>query len=263
MPGGTLEDSNEGYRRYTINFHTEPARAQNLAQFLERLQQSDQVLRVDSLDITRQAATSVVTAMVKVTRTVIGDATTTLPAAVPAPAAEETPTEKPPTTTPPPTPPPTPTPAQETGNLVRNPSFESWDAESSTAAEWTADGCTLAQSQQNVTEGQNSLRITAGKDGATFYQSHNLVAGSTYEVALDMQAEGPATVTVADGDGEPLGAGQAAKADGGVYKYRFTLTVPGTPGDSVPIRAPFVVVTTKLGVVTVDNATLVKKEGKP
>ncbi|MBX7256366.1 MAG: hypothetical protein K1Y02_08380 [Candidatus Hydrogenedentes bacterium] len=238
MEKGTLDNSGEGYRKYTVAFRTEDAPIQNLAQFLERLQQSDQALRVDSLEISRQPATTAVGAKFTVTRTIIGDATTSPPVVeAPAPVSKV--------------------------NLVRNPSFENWDSQTSMPTDWTADGCTMIQSQQYMTEGQSSVRVTAEKDGASLYQIQNLVAGNTYELSLDLQAQAPATITVANNDGAPLGKGETAKADSGVYTYRFFITVPGEPGATVPIRAPFIVLEAKTSVVTVDNVSLMQTEGKP
>ncbi len=239
MPSGTLEDSGEGYRSYTITFRTEQAPVLSLATFLERLQQSDQALRVDSIDISRQPAINSVTAFMKVTRTVIG-----------APSAE--------------TPVAPPKAPAEVGNLVRNPGFEEWDPQTSTAKEWSGQGCTVTQSQDNVTEGKSSLRVAADQDAAAFYQEQNLVGGSTYEVVLDLQAEAPANITVANGsDGVPLGEGQAARSDSAVYRYRLRFTVPGESGATVSIRAPYIVLSTKTAVVTVDNVSLTRMEDKP
>ncbi len=60
-----------GHREYQIRFQIPSARLDFLLAFLERVEESDQLLRIDSLDIGRPPDSTSVQALVQITRTVL------------------------------------------------------------------------------------------------------------------------------------------------------------------------------------------------
>ncbi len=72
FPEGELEDLGDGYREYRIQLRTDPTRIDNIATFLQRIEESEQLLRVDSLELRRpNPEETSVTANILVTRTLI------------------------------------------------------------------------------------------------------------------------------------------------------------------------------------------------
>jgi len=63
----------EGHREYQIRFQIPTAGLDFLLSFLERIEESDQLLRIDNLDIARPPDSKGVQAMVQITRTVLDD----------------------------------------------------------------------------------------------------------------------------------------------------------------------------------------------
>lgn len=236
MPMGALA-SGPGYRSYQINFKTEPAPIQNVATFLQRLQQSPQALRVDSLEIVRQALSDTVTASFRVTRTVIGDAATLEPQGG------------------------QPTAEIESGNIARNPSFEVWDGTASTPPEWVIEDLRAAKQTDDATEGAVCLRVESTAQAGAVYQEQQLKAGSSYELSFDARAWGAARAMIGGSpDGAAFDAGQPLIADGAPYRYRLRFQVPGAGGERVPIRAPSIVIEGAGGAVLIDNVVLTERK---
>lgn len=73
LPGGQLNERGEGFREYAIRFNIPAVHIVGLVQFLERVEASEQFLRIDTLEIRRRARTPVVEATVGITRTVLDD----------------------------------------------------------------------------------------------------------------------------------------------------------------------------------------------
>ncbi|HRK34031.1 MAG TPA: hypothetical protein PLJ47_05485 [Candidatus Hydrogenedentes bacterium] len=238
MPAGALDDSGVGYRTYRINFRTEPTSIQNIATFLQRLQQSPQALRVDFLELTRAPLSDQVAAEIHVTRTVIGDATDAVDT-----DETETATD-------------TDAAASSAGNLARNGSFEQFDAASGQAPEWTATGAALKVIPE-ATHGAAALAVDATAPNATFAQHHQLRAGVTYELAFDAQAMGGAKVNVVnDVDGTSLGEATPIPTASPRSRYRFLFTAPGEGAGSVAMRVPVLTLDQIGTAITIDNVVL-------
>ncbi|GMU92559.1 MAG: hypothetical protein AMXMBFR4_16170 [Candidatus Hydrogenedentota bacterium] len=236
MPMGALA-SGPGYRSYQISFKTEPAPIQNVATFLQRLQQSPQALRVDSLEIVRHALSDTVTASVRVTRTVIGDAATLEPPGARAIAEIES------------------------GNIARNPGFEEWDGAASTPSEWVIEDLRAVKHTDGATEGAASLRVESTAQAGAVYQEQQLQSGSLYELSFDARAWGSARAMIGGSpDGPVFDTGQPLIADGAPYRYRLRFQVPGAGGERVPIRAPSIVIEGAGGAVLIDNVILTEKK---
>ena len=232
-PVGALDDSGEGYRTYQIKFHAEPTAIQNVAMFLERLQQSPQALRVDYLELTRQPLSTAVTADVRVTRTVIGEG------ASPQPKVAEAVKPAAPT------------------NLVVNADFAQWDPQDSSAPGWTATNASLAAEKDLVADGDTALSVHANGANAELYQTLHLRAGTTYEIGFVAKASGPAQLRIFnESTGSPL-RGDAALVPSPVgQRYRYRFTVPGDKGAEVTMRAPSFVIEQSGAVLVVGSISL-------
>lgn len=239
MPMGTLMDSEEGYRSYQISFKTEAAPVQNITTFLERLQRSDQALRVESLEIIRQPLASVATANIRVTRTIIDDE---VDAGDPAP-----PRETPPAAV-----------------SVINPSFEEWDTAANQCPGWNVEECRVSQHSELVTEGHSALRAESTGPLGRVFQLVPLSPGHTYELTLDATATGPARVEVADDSSEQIYTGaQTLTADGATYRYCMRFTVAGEGTEPVSIRVPQLVIEGAGTAVLLDNVSLAEVSAGP
>lgn len=218
-PEGTLTDY-EGYREYQTTFTTQPTTIQALSEFLARLQQSPQALRVDRLDLRREnpAARSIV-ATIAVTRTVV-DRPEGEPKPVPAPAEPE--------------------PTPETAVVAaRNPSFEQWDAAAKAFPEWKAEGCTVEPDAQHAVEGANAAKVVATEKGARFYQNHELVAGRTYRLSAVLAAQGKVTLAILDAEsGRPLGQAPIAAGDTMLEVKVPKIPVAGRNGEAKEYAIP-------------------------
>jgi hypothetical protein len=236
LPQGRLEDSGAGYREYKIAFSIQPADIGSILQFLARLQQSPQVLRMDGLELTRLPETGILTAAIEVTRTVV-DSPSTEPAQ-PAPSVG----------------------AGQGGNLARNPSFEQWDAPQGRFPEWNGHGVGLAQSDELASDGAACLSAHALSAAAAIYQRHELSAGATYDLTLDAAASGPATLGIMrEGQNLVFEGARKLASSGSMYRYELSFTVPDD-GPAAPILyVPYLTLEQPNSRVYLDNVVLGKR----
>lgn len=238
MPIGTLEDSDAGYRSYQIDFRTEPTSIQNLTTFIQRLQQSPQALRIDSLDIIRDPLSAQVTARLRVTRTIIDDADAPVPAVV----MEE--------------------PAVRPVNIARNPGFEVWDANTSRFPDWEFEGLAAAKQIDGATEGYACLHARTNGPIGQIYQLQDLRPGTNYDLYLDACLSGQGIVRIAEGEsGTPLPGEQSLRTDGKPYRYHLRFTAPEGTRASVALRAPLIVLQGEGAVLQLDNIVLLESRG--
>ncbi len=241
MPMGSLVDHEAGYRSYQINFKTDPASIQNIALFVERLQRSDQALRIDSLDIVRQPLANVATANMRVTRTVIDNVARAESAGADGASSQA--------------------PAAAAA-VLKNPGFEEWDATTNAFPSWTAVQCQVTQHGAQATEGVVCARIQGTDAGGSFYQPVEVTAGATYDLQFDAFAWGDARVEIVDdASGQPFNGAPPLKADGSPNRYHLRFTVPGEPGQAVTLRVPDIVLKGADAIVLLDNVSLTEAPG--
>lgn len=232
-PIGALDDSGEGYRTYQINFRTEPTSIQNIATFLERLQQSPQALRVEGLELTRQPLSTEVTAAFRVARTVIGEGAT--PQAVVAQETSESPK----------------------GNLIENADFAQWDAQTSSAPGWNVSQAALTLDRDIVAGGDNALVVHAQGADAEVYQDHQLLGGSTYELTFVAKASGTVRLRIVNSTtGEAIGGDAPLQVGETGYQYRYRFTAPGDKGAKVLIRLPLFAIEQSGATLVLDNVSV-------
>lgn len=243
MPIGSLVDHEDGYRSYQINFKTDPASVQNITLFIERLQRSEQALRIDSLEIVRQPMANVATATMRVTRTIIDDVAGPMAGgdSVAAPTQPET-----------------------AAVALSNPGFEVWDENTGTFAAWTAVHCQVTRSGSQPTEGKLSAEIQGSTGQGSFYQSVQVTAGRTYHLVFDARAWGNTRVEVVDeATGKPFQGAQSLNADGSLHQYHIQFTAPGVPGEAQRLRVPHVVLEGPGTKVLLDNVKLTEAPALP
>ncbi|MDQ1257064.1 MAG: hypothetical protein QG656_1665 [Candidatus Hydrogenedentes bacterium] len=236
---GRLKGGGEGYREYELSFNIPEARIEDLTTFIERLQSSNQSLRVDSVLLYR-TRDHVVSAQIGVTRTIVDrtpdmivaetePATAAAPGATAAPAAPDT---------------------------------DSWRSLPVDPASWQADGCDLTASDEHKTRNPQSLAAAATKPGASFYLSQSVDSGAEYELSLDITATGPARILVLDGpSGAPYEGSQDVAGDGETRQYRLRFTTPSQSEDKTPLRVPALEISDAGTKVFVDNVLLRRVAG--
>jgi hypothetical protein len=201
--------------------------------FLERLQQSPQALRVDSLELTRQPLSTEVTAAFRVTRTVIGGGNVPRPKVAKSEA-----------------------PAAST-NLIENADFAQWNAQDSSAPGWQVANATLSAEHDLVEGGDVALGVHAQGANAELYQVKSLRAGTTYEIAFIARASGAAQVRIVnDATGQALAGDAPLVVAPGGYQYRYRFTAPGNGGEAIAMRVPSFVIADSGGSLVLDNVVL-------
>ena len=236
MPLGSLVDNEDGYRSYQINFKTEPASIQNITLFIERLQQSEQALRIDNLEIVRQPLANVATANIRVTRTIIDDV------AGPGTAGENS-----------------SAPVEPAALVVSlsNPGFEERNDASGTLPAWTADQCSVTWSNARPTEGMVCAVVQGSANPGSFYQTIQATAGQTYDLTFDAYAWGRVRLEILDErTGVAFDGAQPLNADGSLNRYHIQFAVPGEPGQRVALRVPHLVLEGPDSRVELDNCKL-------
>ena len=73
LPPGVLHEEGEGYREYRIRFRIPSCRMITALEFLKRLEQSNQLLRIDSFELKRSHSSSRISLTIEVTRTVLSE----------------------------------------------------------------------------------------------------------------------------------------------------------------------------------------------
>lgn len=224
-----------GYREYQTTFLTQPTTIGAIAEFLRRLQESPQTLRVDKLDLRREPNNKQVTASISVTRTVVdrkaADGET---AAVP---AEGT--------------------AKPAGNLVSNPGFEAWNDTRKQFAEWSTEGCTVSPDSEHAVEGKLAAKAVFSAKRGRLFQDQKLMAGRTYRLTLHAAAQGVVSFSVVNREAKAFDLPeQKVQNDGKMREYKAEFTVTGTAGQMVPVVAPLFLLTGEGATVYADQILL-------
>lgn len=218
---GVMAEGGEGYRQYMLNLRIPSVDIGALVAFLERLQRSPQSLRIDKLEINRNPDSSLVTASIDITRTIVNVART---------AAEE-----------------------------GGPAGDSAPAEGRiplAASEWTGDGCAVS-----ALEGETgtAVEIVAEREGAFAEMIRRVPAGAVYEMSIDLSARGGAARLAVGLPGGP-GAfpdPQPLTSDGGTARYQVRFAAPGGAGETA-LACPKLLLDAADAVVTVHSLVLRK-----
>lgn len=202
-----------GYREYQTTFSTQSTTIAAVAEFLRRLQDSPQTLRVDKLTVRRDnPASNAVLATITITRTVVDRS-----------GVEED-------------------LEADTGKLARNGGFEAWDAVSKGFLNWRTDGCAASIDETHVVEGTKALKLVAEKPRARYRQDLKLAGGRKYRLSLHAVATGPASFVVYDVAAKKVLPGeQTIATQGEMRAYTLEFQTPGEDGKKVELMAPLII----------------------
>ena len=212
---GSLDDRGDGYREYHIPVKTKPTSIENVCTFLQRIQESDQHLRVDRIVIDRpNPVKPVVTADLIVVRAIVGEKSDAV-------TEDDEGVDE---------------------NLLANASFEEWDATSNTFPGWQTSGMAGAPSGSYATDGSQGFEGSSEGEESRLFQEVLLVAGRTHDLLADIAILGSGRLEVFTADGEePLPGGVELSAGDAPSHYRIRFTVPDDLEGAL-FRAPCVVV---------------------
>ncbi|MBI5094908.1 MAG: carbohydrate binding domain-containing protein [Candidatus Hydrogenedentes bacterium] len=220
IPPGKLTEGGKDVREYQLTFKLAPASIGAVTEYLKRLHESPQALRVDGLELTRIPDMGQVIAQLDVTRTVVSGVADAAVAKAVTTAASTTQT-----------------------NLIRNGSFEQAPKAPNVVNEWDVSGCTASPSKEFASDGSSSLAISGTQTGGAVSQKLELEAGATYEVRMDALVKIGSAIRagVADATGKGVLEGAVTlSADGTARGYIYRFTAPGTAGTPATVRVPYI-----------------------
>jgi len=196
---GTMTESEEGYREYKINLRIPSVELNDLFNFLDRLRQSPQSLRIDGLTFARDWDRTVVNAEIDLTRIIVkGDA------AVSAGAGEE-----------------------------RGGGEESFTRLALDPAQWVAENGTVRAAADTLileaTGDGAALYLEQPLPGASSYDC---------VIELSATGRGMLAIA-SGVDGVLMPGAEKLPADGAAYRAHFQFTVPGNRGEPVLMRVPY------------------------
>ena len=235
LPAGELESAGLGYREYKLEFKTAQAKVSDLMTFVRRLEESPQALRVEQLSLQRPPELQgLASAVIRVNRTVVDGVEEVDESAASAGSVD----------------------------LAENGDFEDF-SEGVGFPHWTAVQVQLDVDRAHTTSGLQGLRAEAQGEGAALYQVHDLVAGTSYSVSLDLFAESEVSVGVWDESTQALydGAIVMDGSKGASGRCLFDFTVEGETGVTRSVRVPYVSVPQVGETVFMDKVSILEKRG--
>lgn len=220
---GNLRTTDEGYREYQLSFRIPGTPVDNMFTFLERLQGSEQSLRIDGFQLVRSPSRESISGVVDVTRTVVDNASGV--------------------------------PSEQFADRLA-------PAHGEAVAEWNTEACEVATAMKHVTRGADCVQARASQPGAVLYLREEFEPATTYDLYLDVTALGPARIEVMDDDNETRYDGSLEVIPDGLSRqYHVRFTVPGSGAAQATLRAPLVTLLDKGAVVYVDNVMLKQYTG--
>lgn len=242
---GTLNETGEGYREYQLSINIPFTDVYSIILFLVRLQASPQSLRIDGLELSRAPNSEMVMANVLVTRTVVDGVPANEAAVGGAVAADEGAAS---------------TDGQRAEAAADAGPEVTWDG--SSAEGWEAQGCEIsvsAQAGKQAADGGSCLSVRATEAESFVAFVRDLDAGSSYALTIEAVSTGAAWLRVANhADGSLFEGEQELTADGDVYRYELTFSVPEGSSGTTAIQAPRVVLGGADVQVFLDNLVLRK-----
>jgi hypothetical protein len=195
---GEMIEGGVGYRQYRINLRIPSAEVGAVVDFLERLQESPQSLRIDELELNRMPESDLIGTSIDITRTIVNG----------------------------------------TGDLGgrEEPGGEASSEKGDSAgmgriplsvSDWKSKGCKVELTES---AGRKScLEIKANDDNATAELFRKLSAGTAYEMFAEIACKGKAELAVGMKDNSvSFPETVDLKGDGEVYRYQIQFGVPDT-----------------------------------
>mgnify|MGYP005843940495 CR=1 FL=1 len=220
---GMLLEGGEGYREYRISLRLPHTELMPLVAFLQRLQESPQALRIDSLDISREPMRTATAARIDITRTV-------------ADAATETPASE------------------------RDAATPDW--EQLGLADWQTEGAVLRRVRDAAArDSAPILMVRAEAERGAAYRIMPIRPGASYDIYLDLQVTGEVRAAVADETGGMLLADPILLESGGeLSRYHIQFSAPAWPAREVRMRAPALLLEGPDAAVTIHRMVLRRAE---
>lgn len=221
---GTLSEGGEGYREYRLSFQVPNVELDALINFLERLQDSPQSLRIDGLEMYRTPLGAATTANIDITRIIVDGS----------PTAQH----------------------EEESDADSTAPGATMDL-----AEWRCLGGDVLHPEAAGELDETALRAQSSEEEAELFLVQSLPAGAVYEMAVDMTASGKCRLAIGDLAGNREFADPVpVRNDGTPYRYRVQFTVPGASG-TTRLRAPFITFEEAGAYVHISQMTLRKVVG--
>lgn len=234
---GEMAEGGAGYRQYRIPLRIPAVKINPIIDFLERLQQSPQSLRVDKLELYRVPESDQVAASVVITRTIAdGTAGSSDAAGDPKGAAAE----------------------------KQHASAAAADAERGggggriplSASDWVAGGCRVELVE--AAGAKPYLEIRADAASATAELDRRLSGDAAYEAVLEISATGKAEFGIGmEGDRKLFPDSVPLRDDGAKYRYQVQIGVPAE-GAKGKVACPRLLLAEKGTVVQIHNILLRK-----
>ena len=215
---GELRDSGEGYKEYHLSVNVPSTEFYDLISYMERLQDSPQMLRIQSMLISRTATETKAKLDLDIVRTVVIGSIK-----VP----------------------------EQVSTVIDTPPIE-WEL-----AAWKAGNCATALAKTPLAGAPKTLEALAEAPNASVYLEQAVTAGVTYNFAVDIQSDGPGRLGIqAAGADTPFAGEQMLPANGKAYRYHLQFTAPGEAGSQVSLRLPMVTLESGGAKVLVENVLL-------
>ena len=199
---GQMTEGGTGYREYRINLRIPATNLRNIIEFLERLHNSPQSLRIDALDLNRSPESELVAASIDISR-IVADGS---PIADSASAQNS---------------------ASGVGRINLN------------ADAWQADNATVQNMESQSIHGAVAVQMMAAS--AEVYMTRSLSGGGNYEMIVNMSSSSPDVVVGVgvEGNDAVVSPMQPLTADGEVHRYQTQFSIPDTSAP-VSIQCPLI-----------------------
>lgn len=216
---GALRETGEGYKEFAVSLRLERDDLRDIIDYLERLQNSPQMLRIDRLDLSRIHTEPVAEGEIDITRTVVTGSVA-------------------------------PPPKAEAVTRLDAPPVP-WEL-----GDWRTEACATTLAASRLYEGDRTLEVLAKEAEARCYLERPLIGGAVYDMLVDIKADGPCRLGIQRADeASVFGGERMLPANGQAYRYHVQFTVPGA-GEEVPVRLPLITLETAGAKALVESIVL-------
>ena len=221
LGAGALRDSGEGYKEYYLSVNVPTSEFYDAIAYLERLQGSPQMLRIENMILKRTPSTTEVTLDLDIVRTVVVGTT---------PGAA----------------------ALDSERIFFDGTPIDWQLSA-----WKSEQCATALANTPLTTGQETLEVLAAAPNGTVHLEQIVAAGKLYNFVADIKSDGPSRLAIqADGADDIFDGEKLLPANGKPYRYHLQFVAPGAPGEQVKLKLPFITLEKAGAKVYIENLLL-------
>jgi len=227
---GSLKDSGQGYREYSLSLKPSPTDVYSIFMFLIRLQSSQQTLRIDGVELARAPDSELVNATINVTRIVVEGVK-----------------------------------GEDGAPLEQAEVVAQWDG--AALEPWRGDGfeamLALPGDPNAPPAPEQHVVATAAQTNARLEYPVELDPGATYRLAVDVTSSGPAMFQIVEqASGKAFEGAKQLHTDGMPYRYEVEFTLPRSELGKMKMLAPSFLAAAPDVRLEVDNLVLTKVEGQ-